>query len=62
MAADIWLYPAMGWIGRGIERTRDAVPSALANWRTTHPALAAWHDRLGALPGVDATYPPHWRD
>lgn len=62
MAADIWLYPAMGWIGRGIERTRDAVPSALANWRAEHPALAAWHDRLTALPGVDATYPPHWRD
>lgn len=62
MAADIWLYPAMGWIGRGIERTRDAVPPALAKWRVAHPALAAWHDRLAALPGVDATYPPHWRD
>lgn len=28
----------------------------------TYPAIAAWRDRLRALPGYDAAYPPHWRD
>ena len=27
----------------------------------THPALAAWRERIRALPGYDATTPPHWR-
>jgi len=27
----------------------------------TYPALAAWRDRLRALPAYDKTYPPHWR-
>lgn len=62
MAADIWLYPALGWIGRGMVKTRDPVPPVLAKWRERHPALAEWQDRLAALPGVEATTPPHWRD
>lgn len=28
---------------------------------TAFPAVFAWAGRLAALPGVDATYPPHWR-
>jgi glutathione S-transferase len=26
-----------------------------------YPALAAWLDRMRALPGYERTYPPHWR-
>jgi glutathione S-transferase len=26
-----------------------------------HPALAAWVERIEALPGYERTYPPHWR-
>ena len=27
----------------------------------THPALAAWRDRMMALPYYARTVPPHWR-
>lgn len=60
-AADLWLFPLLGWIARAIDTTADAVPPALARWADDRPGLAAWHDRFARLPGVDATTPPHWR-
>lgn len=27
----------------------------------TYPRLAAWTEQIEALPGYEATYPPHWR-
>lgn len=60
-AADLWLFPLLGWIARGIDTTADAVPPALARWADDRLGLAAWHDRFARLPGVDATTPPHWR-
>ena len=26
-----------------------------------YPAIAAWCERIRALPGYERTYPPHWR-
>lgn len=60
-AADLWLFPLLGWIARAIDTTADAMPPALARWAGDRPGLAAWHDRFARLPGVDATTPPHWQ-
>ena len=27
----------------------------------TYPAIAAWRERIQALPGYERTYLPHWR-
>ena len=60
MANDIWLYPALHWIARGVAKS-DASPPSIARLTTDRPALATWIDRMAALPGVTETYPPHWR-
>ncbi len=60
-AADIWLYPLLGWIDRALDTTTDPLPGALARWSDDRPNLAAWRARFGQIPGVDATTPPHWR-
>lgn len=60
MANDIWLYPALRWIARGVAKS-DAPPLLIARLTKDRPALAAWLDRMAALPGVAETYPPHWR-
>lgn len=60
-ASDIWLYPMLGWIARGVDRADAAAPTVARNLLTGRPWLAAWHERFAALPGVADTYPPHWR-
>lgn len=60
MASDIWLYPALHWIARGVELSA-ARPQTLHDLIPSRPALAAWLARMAALPGVADTYPPHWR-
>lgn len=61
MASDIWLYPALHWIARGVELSPNA-PSAIATLTSDRPSLNAWMTRFESLAGVDGTYPPHWRD
>ena len=61
-AADCWLYPTLGWIGRALERTRDTAPPALVAHLADRPALRGWRTRFGALPGVTNTHPPHWAE
>ena len=61
-AADCWLYPTLGWIDRAIAKTDGPVAPDLATYSNHRPALAAWRTRLGALPGVAGTHPPHWAD
>ncbi|MEO3415739.1 glutathione S-transferase family protein [Roseovarius sp. CAU 1744] len=60
MANDIWLYPALHWIARGVVKS-GAAPLPIARLTEDRPALAAWMARIAALPGVAETYPPHWR-
>lgn len=60
-AADIWLYPSIMLYDRVIARQSPGV-EIVRDWRDRYPALASWQTRMAALPGVDETYPPHWRD
>ena len=62
MAADCWLYPAIGWIARCVQLAGVDAPDTTRTLTTSRPALAAWRDRMAALPGVADTHPPHWRD
>lgn len=62
MAADIWLYPAVGWIDRAAKFAGDDAPSGIAQLVTERLPLARWRERMAALPGVLDTHPPHWND
>jgi len=61
-AADIAVYPFIEVLLRaaGKEEARS-LDLGLLPLGETYPALAAWRDRIKALPGYDKTYPPHWR-
>lgn len=60
MASDIWLYPALHWIARGVALA-DNPPPICGTLTSSRPPLEAWLDRMATLPGVADTYPPHWR-
>ena len=62
MANDLWLFPTLGWIERGVEKAGDAAPALAVTLVTDRPALARWRERFAALPGITDTHPPHWRD
>lgn len=62
-AADLRLYPMLQLLGRvrlALAR-RQAGDNLLPLLREQRPALERWCRRIEALPGYDATYPPHWR-
>jgi glutathione S-transferase len=61
-AADIVLLPAVQLILRAAGHERG-VPLELGflPLAERYPKLAAWLERMEALPGYDRTYPPHWR-
>ena len=61
-AADAVAYPEIGRIQRAIE-TKSAVMATLGYDRfdERYPNLAAWRERIAALPGVEETVPPHWK-
>lgn len=54
-AADYTLYPLLA-LGR---RIASRVPG-LTGGPLAGPALAAWEERMRALPIIRATWPPHW--
>lgn len=60
MASDIWLYPALHWVARGVQLSQEP-PELIARLFDDRPPLAAWSARLAALPGVAGVHPPHWR-
>lgn len=60
-AADVWLFPTLGWIGRAASRTADPVPDAVLRWQAANGPLGLWQSRFAALPGVYDTFPPHWK-
>lgn len=55
-AADFALYPMVATIARFEKRKPDLGLSAAIG-----PRLAAWMERIEALPYFAKTYPPHWR-
>lgn len=61
-AADLTVYPVVMQLGRALSRDEaSAFDLGLHPLETAFPALAAWRDRIEALPGYDTAYPPHWK-
>jgi glutathione S-transferase len=61
-AADIVAHPVIENLLRAAGK--DAAKGfdlALLPLERHYPAIAAWRERIRALPGYDRTYPPHWR-
>jgi len=62
-AADIFVFPMIKMIERSLAKpgaetfAHDVLPL-----RDSFPKIAAWVARIEALPGYEATYPPHWRE
>ena len=62
-AADLFVYPTLKSLERAFGKpSASLVEHGLSPLAATFPKLAAWAARIEALPGYDATYPPHWRD
>jgi glutathione S-transferase len=61
-AADLVLHPAIESLLRaaGKDAAKD-FDLGLLPFERRYPALAAWRERIRALPGYERTYPPHWR-
>jgi glutathione S-transferase len=60
-AVDLVAYPGIATLDRALGKptaTEHGIAIPNTEWWT---ALQAWRDRFAALPGVDRTYPPHWR-
>jgi len=61
-AIDIMVYPSLMQLLRGLGKPEASpLDRAPAQLRSDHAGIFAWLDRFAALPGVDETYPPHWR-
>jgi glutathione S-transferase len=61
-AADIVAYPMLETLLRAASKeSAKAFDLGLLPIDKTYPAIAAWRDRIMALPGYERTYPPHWR-
>ncbi len=62
-AADIFVYPLVKSFERALGKPgADTIDHGLGPLPAVFPRLAAWCARIEALPGYDATYPPHWRE
>lgn len=62
-AADAVAFPHIRLVLRAIE-THGTVMGALGldDMRGQFPGLADWVARIEAMPGIEATFPPHWQD
>ena len=56
-AVDLTVYPFMALLLRLAARRKDFVKDDVIG-----PRLAAWIDRMQALPIVQHSWPPHWRE
>lgn len=62
-AADVFVYPQIRTFERALGKPgADTIEHGLGPFREVFPRLGAWCARIEALPGYDATYPPHWRE
>lgn len=63
-AADCVLYPSVAWLRRAIEKSPDdqKIPTGVRTLIEDYPQVASWCSGVQALPGFEATYPPHWRE
>jgi glutathione S-transferase len=60
-AADIVYYPTLHRLLRAAQKDVAAEHGLGPEPLAALPNLSGWLQRLGALNGVEATYPPHWR-
>jgi predicted Zn-dependent protease len=61
-AADFALVPQIGHLFRAMSKpVAQDLDLELQPVASRFPALAAWWDRIRALPGFERTYPPHWK-
>lgn len=62
-AADLFVYPSIKTLERAFGKPgAETIEHGLGPLPQVFPQLAAWCARVEALPGYDATYPPHWRE
>ena len=62
-AADIFVFPMIKTIERAVSKpAAETLDHGLRPFGGAFPELAAWAARIEALPGYDATFPPHWRE
>ena len=62
-AADVFVYPQLKTLERALGKPgADTIDHGFSPLREKFPRLGAWCARIEALPGYDATYPPHWRE
>jgi glutathione S-transferase len=61
-AADIVLFPLIQILARAASK-EAALPLdlGLLPLKETFPKIAAWVERIEAIPGYERTFPPHWR-
>ena len=62
-AADLGVFPSIQLLLRAAGKPiAEPLNLGFAPLGERYPNLAAWTGRIEALPGYDATYPPHWRE
>ena len=62
-AADIFVFPMIKTIERALGKPgAETLDHGLRPLGGGYPEIAAWVSRIEALPGYDATFPPHWRE
>lgn len=62
-AADLFVFPQIATLRRAVGKPgADTLDHGLSPLSASFPKLAAWVSRIEALPGYDATFPPHWRE
>ena len=61
-AADISIFPVIQMILRAAgKEAAEPLNLRLLPLSRTYPRIAAWVQRIEALPNYERTYPPHWR-
>lgn len=61
-AADIYVFPAIKTLDRALKKPdAQELDHGLRSLAVSFPKLAGWMTRVEALPGYEATFPPHWR-
>jgi len=61
-ALEVVNYPTLQRLLRAASRPHAThIGLDAAQFKRDYPGLMDWADRMVALPGIDATYPPHWR-
>lgn len=62
-AADLFVFPQIKTLERALGKPGAAtIDHGLGPIATVFPAIAAWCARIEAIPGYEATFPPHWRE